>query len=209
MAESSLRTDTGARAAVWHAACAFWIRAEFVTCVDEFLKVLHDHDTATTALIAWCRCHHPCNAESVAITLLGDETMPADDYDGPLRPRDGETLRRRRVWLHWGDRVLSEAENWYIPERLPPAMRDAVADGLRPYGAVVAGLRPKRVTTTVLRTDDIACDRFDDEEILARLARTRGFSPPQAFVLHIHAVMTASGVVLAELREHYRRELLP
>ncbi|UYO56286.1 hypothetical protein KQX61_10750 [Rhodopseudomonas palustris] len=182
--------------------------AEFVSSVDKFLKVMREHDTATAALIAWCRCHHPYEAEAIAITLLADETVAADCYDGPLQPRAGETLRRRRVWLHWGDRVLSEAENWYVPERLPPAMRDAIADGVRPYGAVVASLRPQRINTIALRADKAGEDRAQAEVVLAQLARTEGFSPPEAFILHIHAVMMASGIVLADLREHYRRELL-
>lgn len=182
--------------------------AEFVSSVDKFLKVMREHDTATAALIAWCRRHHPYEAEAIAITLLADEAVEADRYDGPLQPRAGETLRRRRVWLRWGDRVLSEAENWYVPERLPLAMRDAVADGVRPYGAVVAGLRPERITTIALRADKVAEDRAGAEAVLAQLARTEGFSPPEAFMLHIHAVMMASGIVLADLREHYRRELL-
>ncbi|PZA12617.1 hypothetical protein DNX69_06865 [Rhodopseudomonas palustris] len=180
-----------------------------MSSVDEFLKVMRDHDTATTALIAWCRCHYPDEAEAIAITLFGDEPVPADRYHGPLRLRAGETLRRRCVWLRWGDRVLSEAENWYVPERLPSAMRDAVCDGHRPYGAVIAALRPKRITTMALCADNVEPDQTEAAELLAELARTDGFSPPSAFVLHIHAVMTASGVELAEIHEHYRRELLP
>ncbi|RED34545.1 hypothetical protein BJ123_110185 [Rhodopseudomonas thermotolerans] len=180
-----------------------------MSSVDSFLKVMREHDTATAALIAWCRCHYPDEAEAVTITLLTDQDVPADGYDGPLRPKAGETLRRRRVWLRWGDRVLSEAENWYVPERLPPAMREAVADGTQPYGAVVAGLRPQRITITALRSDQVRADRFGTEAVLAQLARTEGFSRHDAFVLHIHAVMMAAGIVLAELREHYRRELLP
>ncbi|WBU31867.1 hypothetical protein OOZ54_10345 [Rhodopseudomonas palustris] len=180
-----------------------------MTSVDEFLRVMRDHDTATAALIAWCRCYHPCDAEAIAITLRGDEVMAADRYHGPLRPQAGETLRRRRVWLHWGSRVLSEAENWYIPERLPLPMREAVADGGRPYGAVVAALRPERIPLATLRTDEGGGDRSGTAEMLVQLAQAKGFSPPEAFVLHIHAIMTASGVMLAELREHYRRDLLP
>ncbi|NEW90686.1 hypothetical protein DY468_01825 [Rhodopseudomonas sp. BR0M22] len=185
------------------------IRTQLVTSVDEFLRVMKAHDTATAALIAWCRRHHPCDAEAIAITLHGDEEMAADRYHGPLQPRAGETLRRRRVWLHWGRRVLSEAENWYIPERLPLPLREAVAAGSRPYGAVVAVLRPERTPLATLRTDEGGSDQSEAAAMLEQLAPAKGFSPPEAFVLHIHAIMTASGVMLAELHEHYRRDLLP
>ena len=184
-------------------------RVGWVTSVDEFLTVMRDHDTATAALIAWCRWHHPHEADAITITLLGDEAVSADRYDGPLRPNAGETLRRRHVWLRWGDRVLSEAENWYVPERLPSEMQDEICGGGRPYGAVVAALRPKRITKFALCADNADPDIAEVEALLAELGRTNGFSQPDAFVLHIHAVMTASGIVLAELREHYRRELLP
>lgn len=120
--------------------------AEFVSSVDKFLKVMREHDTATAALIAWCRRHHPYEAEAIAITLLADETVAADCYDGPLQPRAGERYAAAGL-AGAGATVCCRKLRTGMPERLPPAMRDAIADGVRPYGAVVASLRPQRITT--------------------------------------------------------------
>lgn len=206
MVISRPRDDTDARAAGHPPRRQPITSRASVTRVVEFQNWLQDYDTATAALEAWCRRHHPCGADALAVTLLSDQPMPPGGYCGPLRLQAGETLHCRRVWLRWGDRVVSEAENWYVPQRLPPAMQRVLAEGIRPYGAVVAELRPRRATTIMLSDEQIARGAGI---VLTQLAQAQVFSPPHAFVLHVNAVMTASGVALAELREHYRRELLP
>ncbi|ABE39330.1 hypothetical protein [Rhodopseudomonas pseudopalustris] len=179
-----------------------------MTSVVEFEKFLQGHDTATAALVAWCRRYDGRGADDLAVTLLSDRVAQPGEYQGPLRPCAGETIQCRRVLLRWGQRVVSEAENWYVPQRLPVAIRRMLAEGALPFGAVVAELMPRRTTTTMLRCEQIAGGGREAAELLEQLARAQVFSPPEAFVLHVHAMMTVSGVMLADVREHYRRELL-
>ncbi|HEY0331916.1 MAG TPA: hypothetical protein VGC77_22805 [Rhodopseudomonas sp.] len=176
--------------------------------VTAFQQFLQDHDTATAAIAAWCRRNRPASAADVSVTVLLDREADPQDYDGPLQVSAGEPLRCRRVLLKWGEQVVSEAENWYFPRRLPVAMQAALTHGNQPFGVVVSALLPRRTTIAMHTGDDIQRGGKAIEGCLAELEKAAVFSPPGAFVLHVTAVMEASGVVLAELREHYRRELM-
>jgi hypothetical protein len=50
------------------------------------------------------------------------------------------------VQLACGDRVLSEADNWYLPGRLTAAMNQALDHSDTPFGKVVAPLHFRRHT---------------------------------------------------------------
>jgi hypothetical protein len=55
-------------------------------------------------------------------------------------------LRYRRVDLMCGDHTLSEADNWYVPGRLTPAMNQTLDTSQTPFGAVVKPLNFHRDT---------------------------------------------------------------
>lgn len=176
-----------------------------VSSVSDFQSCLKAHATATAALTAWCRARRPAAAMSIVVAC--DGPAPSDAYRGPLALGPGETLQCRRVRLAWGETVISEAENWYVPQRLPPSLRAALAHGTTPFGAVVEPLSPSRRTIALFTTEDLRRDKAAADRCGAQLD-TAGFSPLDAFVLHLDAVMSAGGADVAELREHYRRELL-
>ncbi|GBQ61748.1 hypothetical protein AA103196_0127 [Ameyamaea chiangmaiensis NBRC 103196] len=58
----------------------------------------------------------------------------------------GAPLRGRHVALACGDTVLSEAYNWYVPERLTPAMNHALETTDIPFGRAVHDLAFTRAT---------------------------------------------------------------
>jgi chorismate-pyruvate lyase len=58
----------------------------------------------------------------------------------------GEALLHRRVALLARGVPVSEADLWYVPDRLPAAMAQALAETDSPFGTVVAPLRPGRET---------------------------------------------------------------
>jgi chorismate-pyruvate lyase len=179
-----------------------------VANVTEFLTYLEDHDTATDAVTAWCRRHLPGSGDALSVAVLHDREAAVEDYDGALSLAPGETLHCRRVLLKWGSLVISEAENWYVPQRLPAAMLEEIRRGRRPFGAVVAALAPRRTLIAVHTGEVLLHGGEAVARIRAQLIGARVFSAPAAFALHVTAVMAASGIALAELREHYRRELL-
>lgn len=63
-----------------------------------------------------------------------------------LTLRNGETLRYRRVRLMCGDTLFSDADNWYVPERLTPDMNATLEGSDTPFGRVIAPLKATRQT---------------------------------------------------------------
>ena len=179
-----------------------------VVSVVEFQNCLQQHATATAALVSWCRARYPGRAETLSATVLQDGPADPRHYDGALNLLPDDVLFCRRVRLQWGDLVMSEAENWYLPKRLPETMRSALKRSNRPFGAVVAPLAPLRTTIAMLTGAELRGEGELATRLRAQISRAGVFSAPEAFALHVTAVMTAAGVELAELREHYRRELL-
>jgi len=112
-------------------------------------RILAAH-SATFALESWCADHK----------LAADPHLVAERLAVPDKPLTAaqrvrlaigpdEPVRYRRVRLACGGRVLSEADNWYVPARLTPEM-NATLDGTRtPFGRVVRSLAPVRSTVAV------------------------------------------------------------
>jgi hypothetical protein len=63
-----------------------------------------------------------------------------------LDVKPDEPLGYRRVRLKCGDHVLSEADNWYVPARLTPAMNHVLETTDTPFGKAVAALHFRRHT---------------------------------------------------------------
>lgn len=101
---------------------------------------LRAEPSATRVLQAYCQRIAP----GVAITAI---SLPTDDRPVPalLHARfalaPDETIRTRHVSLRCGMLVLSDAWNWYIPERLTPEMNRELGTSTTPFGRVVAALR--------------------------------------------------------------------
>jgi hypothetical protein len=75
----------------------------------------------------------------------------ADSKAGPairklLDVGSNTRLGYRRVKLTCGSHVLSEADNWYVPDRLTPDMNHALDTTDVPFGAVVRPLNFHRQT---------------------------------------------------------------
>ncbi len=100
--------------------------------------------SATLTLEAWCGTHHLAETQQVVADLIAD---------APARPPTAEQRQRlavgaddpvayRRVRLRCGNRILSEADNWYVPARLTPEMNLALTTTDAPFGKVVRPLQP-------------------------------------------------------------------
>jgi len=65
---------------------------------------------------------------------------------GLLKVPAHEHIGYRRVRLTCGGHILSEADNWYVPSRLTPAMNHTLNTSDTPFGTVVKPLDFHRVT---------------------------------------------------------------
>ncbi|MCQ8241134.1 hypothetical protein [Rhizosaccharibacter radicis] len=107
---------------------------------------LLSHPSATLVLERWCRIHRladgPVRAERQAVP---DLPLPGDGA-ALLQIGADEPVRYRRVALRCGGRLLSEADNWYVPGRLTADMNRTLDNSDTPFGKVVAPLGFRRET---------------------------------------------------------------
>lgn len=108
---------------------------------------LQNHPSATAVLRAWCQDHGLADDPQI-------RAVAARGADKPMRPEDqvalgvqpGEPVRYRRVQLVCGERVLSEADNWYRPGQLTAPMVETLDATDIPFGVVIAPIRFQRRT---------------------------------------------------------------
>lgn len=107
-------------------------------------------DSATLTLEHWCAAHNLAQPPAITARLLPGPHKPLpDDLRSQLNISAGQPIKYRRVQLSCGDRVLSEAENWYAPGLLTNAMNHALDSSDIPFGKVAAPLHFFRKTESV------------------------------------------------------------
>jgi chorismate-pyruvate lyase len=108
---------------------------------------LLSHDSATLTLERWCGSHGMASpARIVANRVHGADKPLPPELRARLAARADEPVRYRRVQLICGDHVLSEADNWYLPDRLTAAMNRQLDSSEAPFGKVVQSLHFRRQT---------------------------------------------------------------
>ncbi|MGA0601039.1 hypothetical protein ACO2Q3_10090 [Caulobacter sp. KR2-114] len=116
-------------------------RLDALTEVQRLQAALQSRDSATETLRLWCEAHHW--AEPARIRALRDvaTAKPATPEVRSLLGAGPRTpIRYRRVKLMCADKVLSEADNWYLPARLTPEMNKALDETDTPFGVAVKAL---------------------------------------------------------------------
>jgi chorismate-pyruvate lyase len=109
------------------------------------LKMLSDdlriHDSATAVLQSWCDAYGPGGGVRIVAQRAPGMDKPLPEAGrAALGPAVTQGVRYRRVRLACAGRVLSEADNWYLPSRLTPPMNAALDSTDTPFGVVVRRL---------------------------------------------------------------------
>jgi chorismate-pyruvate lyase len=122
-------------------------RTEALALLQTLNADLLSHDSATLTLERWCGSHRLATTPVVVARRDRGTSKPLpEDLRRALGIDAGTPVRYRRVQLACGGRVLSEADNWYLPGRLTAAMNQALDHGDTPFGKVVAPLHFRRHT---------------------------------------------------------------
>ena len=158
--------------------------------------------SATLTLENWCRRQHLGQVPRIVARRL--KGCPK-----PLRPEQREWLqvspeeevRHRKVQLLCGRRVLSEADNWYLPNRLTAEMNGLLDTTDTPFGKAVQALNPRRRTLAVkLFWLPLSVGRPKD--------RSRPVEIPDSVFEHLVVLYGGGHKPLALVRETYKRQLL-
>ena len=105
---------------------------------------LEANPSATAVLQTWCDAHAPAGTRIIARQVQPAPLAPPEAARRALAIKPGEAVRYRRVQLMCGDRILSNADNWYLPGKLTGAMNDMLDHSQTPFGKAVSALHFSR-----------------------------------------------------------------
>jgi chorismate-pyruvate lyase len=171
--------------------------------VRELSEHLLHASTATEALHTWCAARSlSAGPITVAKQAPDRPCYPDDDMLDELRLDRHERIGYRRVQLVRGQLVLSEADNWFVPDRLPPEVRELLETRNMPFGTAIAQLQPWRRTYFVRFAELSAAWEAGAEESSFVL------SPAMTILEHKAVVLDRNRRPLAVVSERYRAALL-
>ena len=102
---------------------------------------------ATQVLTTWCATLQLASPAIIrAEKISGAGARAPAHVRALLHAGAGEEIRHRRVRLMCGSHRMSEADNWYLPSRLTPAMNQALDTTDTSFGTVVRPLDFHRQT---------------------------------------------------------------
>jgi chorismate-pyruvate lyase len=128
----------------------FTSRLEALAVIQTLNGNLLASRSATATLETWCRDHQLAETPQIVADAVPDTpTPPAAEQLQRLEVTQAADVKYRHVRLRCGTRVLSEADNWYVPARLTADMNRALETTDAPFGRVVAPLQPYRRTFAV------------------------------------------------------------
>ena len=168
---------------------------------------LLSHDSATLTLERWCAAHLLAVPAKVrAERVLGADKPTGEEQRRWLAVGAGEPIRYRRVRLACGPHVLSEADNWYVPARLTPAMNQALDTSDVAFGHAVQALKFQRRTLSA----ELLWHPLPEKWEMSPLPSPgpEALSIPSEVLRH-HAVLTLpDGTPFSEVIETYSSEVL-
>jgi chorismate-pyruvate lyase len=167
---------------------------------------LLSHDSATLTLERWCADHHLAQAPRVVVQRVHDaeKAIPAD-LQAKLAT-DAGSPRYRHVRLMCGERVLSEADNWYVPGVLTAQMNEQLDTSDEPFGKVVKplGFQRRTLSAELLWSPLPAGWEMSDGSATVPAAPLR---IPPAVLRHRAILYSAAGVPFSAVVETYTNQL--
>jgi hypothetical protein len=185
-------------------------RVEVLAILQSLQAELLSHDSATLVLDSWCARHRlaPAGTKIVAERVRGQDKPITAEQRALLRVAGDEPIGYRRVRLRCGAHVLSEADNWYVPGRLTPAMNAQLETTEIAFGRAVQSLRFRRQTLSAqLLWSPLPADWDSAARPISRLRGNRLAIPDK--VIENRAVLTLpDGTPFSAVVETYSGEVL-
>ena len=188
---------------------SFLTRVEILALIETLNAELLSHSSATLTLERWCSGHGLSpEAKLVARLERGTQKYLEDRDRERLALQAGDQLRYRHVRLFCGDKLLSEADNWYVPSRLTAEMNRLLEETDMPFGRVVHDLDFRRETLSAKLLWSPLPERWDvSPEPSLPLAGSRLEAPDH--ILEHRAILRANGgTPFSFVVETYTRDVL-
>jgi chorismate-pyruvate lyase len=183
-------------------------RLEALALIEMLNADLLASRSATRTLEAWCADHHMAAEPKVHAHLIAGAFKEISAESRQRLAIGAETpVKYRRVELRCGDHILSQADNWYVPERLTPEMNRILETTDQPFGTVVKDLAPHRQTIAAKRLWqplpagwELAPPPLDQPAV--------SLDVPVYFFEHRAILIKPDGQAFSEVIETYRRDIL-
>jgi hypothetical protein len=178
-------------------------RVEALAVLQSFNADLLSHASATLTLERWCARHNLAPEGKIVAKLDRGVDKPAtDEQRAQLKVGPEEPVIYRRVHLTCGDKVLSEADNWYVPSRLTPEMNRLLTETETPFGRAVLALDFHRILLSAKLTWDVLPQGWEMQPALPA-AGAGALAIPATVLEHRAILLTPANTPFSEVVESY------
>ena len=187
---------------------SFVARLEALALLQSLNADLLSHDSATLTLDRWCAAHHLADPATVTAERVHDvDKAPTAAQRELLHVGPAEPVGYRRVRLHCGAHVLSEADNWYVPGRLTADMNRNLDHSDIAFGRVIQALKFQRHTLgATLLWRPLPADW--ETKTTAVAVRSGTLEVPPYVLQHTAVLSLPDGTPISALTETYTAEVL-
>jgi hypothetical protein len=207
LAHAASAQPDGKRAPAWSS--DFTARVEALAVLQTLNAELLSHDSATLTLDHWCDAHHLASpAKIVAVRDKATTKEATADQRKTLGVGATEPIRYRRVKLTCGSRVLSEADNWYVPSRLTPDMNHQLETTDIAFGRAVQPLHFQRRTLSAKLLWSPLPDGWEIKAAALPDAAAKTLQVPHDVLQHQAVLALPDGTPFSEVVETYTDEVL-
>lgn len=188
----------------------FLARLEALALVQTLNAEILASRSATLTLEKWCSDHRLAGAGAgkvVARLIRGEAKSATAEQRQRLGIGPAEEVKYRRVQLLCGGRVLSEADNWYVPSRLTAEMNRLLETTDTPFGKAVANLKPHRETFAATVLWWPLAEGWETRPMPAA-GKGDALAIPDSLFEHRAVLYTKDRLPFSEVHEVYQRQLL-
>ncbi len=183
-------------------------RLEVLALLETLNADLLSNDSATLTLDRWCESHGIGGAAKVVAERVGAvDRAPTTAQRAILKVASADPVRYRRVRLRCGPRILSEADNWYVPSRLTLEMNRQLDETDIAFGRAVQALHFVRHTLAATLLWSPLPSGWEGGAAVPP-ARSQTLAMPSYLLEHQAVLSLPNGTPFSLVVETYTREVL-
>lgn len=181
-------------------------KVEAALLIEQLTNELSRTGSATEFLEKWCAGHRLAAEPRIRADLVEGERVPAIPVEGAdLLDGGHHPLRYRHVKLFCGNRLLSDAQNWYRPDLLSAGMNATLDHTDVPFGRAVRDLNFTRRTIAI---EGRWTPLPRDWESSAKLRQDPPMMLPRTIITQTAVLTSRAGDAFSYVLENYQDELL-
>lgn len=195
-------------------AAALSDRLALTALVQSLRAGLGATDSATLFLEDWCGRYELAPTAKIVAKRVSGQVPLTEAQRHELEITDAaEPVVYRRVQLVCGDQVLSEADNWYLPNRLTPEINATLTGTDTPFGRAIRPLGPSRRTlssTVLWQALPEGWERMPADRLAgwAAAAPAPAYDASAPLFENRALVLRQDGKPISEVRETYKMPLI-